>query len=649
MCFDNYLLNTACNKTFANLFVLVTLLLTGCGAGGGAVDSKTGVLAPTTITISPSAPSNVAVGLSTNFTAQATYADGSKADITTQVSWATGDPNIASIDNNGRAIGHQTGSSTTVTASLSGVSSSPVTLNVNSKVISSISISTTTASVPKGQAANFVATASYSDGSTGSVTGSVTWSSDTPAVVSVNQAGKASTGAVGSATISAIITVGSMVVTSNSITLTVIPPVLASITLSPTSASITVLGTKQFTASGVMSDGTPATLGTLNWSSNCASGAASISNTGVATGVGVGSCTISASSGGSITSSPSSLAVQQGYLRGGAVQGSPLPFGQLKAAVVTTLLSTFPPIIGSNTVYSISLRSITTDGSNLYVTDSYRHQILKIVIVSGAVTVLAGSGNPGNFDATGSAASFNNPAGITTDGINLYVADYANHSIRMIVISSGVVTTLAGTGVPGAVDATGTSASFNYPSGITTDGNNLYIADSSNNKIRKLVIASRVVATLAGSGAPGVVDATGVAASFSCPLGITTDGSNLYIADSCNHLIRQIVIASGQVSTMAGTGSYGSVDAVGINASFYYPYDITMDGSNLYVADWLNNKIRKIVISTDVVTTLAGSGSGGYLDATGTAAKFYSPTSITTDGSNLYVVDSNNYKIREIQ
>ena len=126
----------------------------------------------------------------------------------------------------------------------------------------------------------------------------------------------------------------------------------------------------------------------------------------------------------------------------------------------------------------------TFDGTNLYVTDTLNHRIRKIVISTGAVTTLAGSSS-GNTDATGTSATFNYPKGITTDGTNLYVADQSNHRIRKIVISTGVVTTLAGSS-SGSTDATGTSASFSNPRGITTDGTNLYVADYNNDRIRKI-------------------------------------------------------------------------------------------------------------------------------------------------------------------
>jgi len=333
---------------------------------------------------------------------------------------------------------------------------------------------------------------------------------------------------------------------------------------------------------------------------------------------------------------------------GGARQGIPL----ILTSKVTTFAGTGIPIdidyIGTAASFDHPY-GITTDGISLYVGEYHGSRIRKIVIETGMVTTLAGSGTAGAIDGIGTAASFNDPRGITTDGSNLYVSDTSNHKIRMIVISTGVVTTLAGSGTAGAIDDTGTAASFNMPSGITTDGINLYVADISNNKIRKIVIATGVVTTLAGSGTAGVVDGTGTTASFNHPNGVTTDGSNLFVADYYNHEIRKIVIATGVVTTLAGTGTAGAIDGTGTAASFNFPNSLTTDGSNLYVADTSNSKTRKVVIATGVVTTLAGSGRAGAADGTGTAASFNSPAGMTTDGVSVYVSELGNHKIRKIQ
>jgi hypothetical protein len=218
---------------------------------------------------------------------------------------------------------------------------------------------------------------------------------------------------------------------------------------------------------------------------------------------------------------------------------------------------------------------------------------------------------------------------------------------------TGAVTTPAGNlGAIGTADGIGAAANFNIPYSITSDGTNLYVTDTGNNTIRKIVIASGAVSTFAGlPNAVGSANGTGSAVTFSSPTGITTDGTNLYVADNINSTIRKIVIATGVVTTFAGTvGSVGSADGTGALAAFHYPVGITTDGTNLYVADTGNSIIRKIVISTGVVTTLAGL-AGSFLanDGTGSVSRFNSPYCITSDGAKLYVADSFNQTIRQIK
>ena len=328
---------------------------------------------------------------------------------------------------------------------------------------------------------------------------------------------------------------------------------------------------------------------------------------------------------------------------GGAIQGKALSLSK----VVTTLAGSgssgnTDATTGTNAEFNVP-QGITTDGTNLYVTDYNNHTIRKIVISTGVTTTFAGAGG----------GIFYYPTGITTDGTNLYVADRNNHRIRKIVISSGAVTTLAGSSA-GSADGTGTSAQFNKPQGITTDGTNLYTVSWVNNTVRKIVISTGVVTTLAGTvgSSSNSTDGTGGSAVFNWPFGITTDGTNLYVAESSGRKIRKVVISSGVVTTFAGSPSGsvsgGSTDATGTSARFSNPDAITSDGTNLYVADTMNHRIRKIVISTRVVTTLAGSGSGNT-DATGTSARFSRPQGITTDGTNLYVTDWLNHTIRKIE
>lgn len=244
------------------------------------------------------------------------------------------------------------------------------------------------------------------------------------------------------------------------------------------------------------------------------------------------------------------------------------------------------------------------------------------------------------------------------------MSDAATNKIRKIVIATGVVTTFAGpaqgSSTSGDTDATGNAARFSNPAGITTDGTNLYVCDFINNKIRKIVIATGVVTTIAGPAqgttTAGDTDATGNAARFNRPVNITYDGANLYVTESQNNKVRKIVIATGAVTTLAGpaqgTTTSGDTDGTGNAARFNNPYGITNDGTNLYVADANNNKIRMIVIATGVVTTILGPAQGtttaGDISGTGAAARFTSPYGLTTDGSALFVFDSGVSKIKKI-
>ena len=293
--------------------------------------------------------------------------------------------------------------------------------------------------------------------------------------------------------------------------------------------------------------------------------------------------------------------------------------------------------------------SVAVDASgNVYVADAQNNKIRKVTS-AGVVTTFAGSGSAGSTDATGTAASFNFPTGVAVDaGGNVYVADASSHKIRKIT-SAGAVTTIAGSGSIGSTDATGTAASFNYPYGVAVDAaGNVYVADNSNHKIRK-VTAAGVVTTLAGSGSIGSTDATGTAASFNYPTSVAVDaGGNVYCADNNNHKIRKVT-SVGVVTTLAGSGNSGSIDATGTAASFNYPFGVAVDASgNVYVGDQNNQKIR-MVTSLGVVTTLAGSGSQGSINATGTAASFYLPSGLAVDASGyIYVGDRGNNKIRKI-
>jgi len=324
--------------------------------------------------------------------------------------------------------------------------------------------------------------------------------------------------------------------------------------------------------------------------------------------------------------------------------------GGSSSAPISITVSTvaIPPVPAPNISYSPGTLSYTVNTPITPMVPINTGGILPNKVF-GQTTTLAGTGSAGNVDGIGTSASFNQPFGVAVDvNGNIYVVDHLNNLIRKIT-PAGVVTTLAGSGAIGHADGQGTAASFNNPTGIAVDvAGNVYVADVSNNLIRK-ISPTGLVTTLAGSGLNGSANGQGTAASFSNPSGIAVDGAgNLYVTDLSNNLIRKIT-PGGLVTTLAGSGSSGSADGTGNAASFDQPYGVAVDATgNLYIADWGNNKIRKVT-PTGVVTTIAGSGQPGSADGVGTAASFYRPFGLAVDQTgNIYVADTNNELIREI-
>jgi sugar lactone lactonase YvrE len=309
------------------------------------------------------------------------------------------------------------------------------------------------------------------------------------------------------------------------------------------------------------------------------------------------------------------------------------------------------------------------EAGNVYVADLPFERpeignVIRKIDAAGALTVLSGAPSSTSMqaptDGSATTATFGVPRSMVYVAGSLYVVDVYGEAIRSVKTLDGSVKTLAGElGVSGYSEGVGSAARFAFvmqpfsfanPSGggITTDGATLYVADAANYAVRKIIIATGEVSTLAG-GTKGVANGTGKAAQFLDPVGITYDSGFLYVADGQDDVIRRIDVSTGAVTTLAGrSGVSGSADGDSTTATFNAPFDVLADGlGSLYVVEtnWYADEIqdrgpgllRRIDLATGVVTTIAGTrGQRGVL--TGPApSTLHCPTglALTPSGDTL--------------
>ena len=307
---------------------------------------------------------------------------------------------------------------------------------------------------------------------------------------------------------------------------------------------------------------------------------------------------------------------------------------------------------------------VWVDGSgNIFLTDVLNNRVREVVASTGDIQTIAGNGGtvgPGGDGDPATSATLNYPAGVAVDGSgNIFISDGDNNRIRKVVAATGDIQTVAGTGVQGSGGNSGpaTSAELNGPYGVFVDGSgNIFIADANNNEIREVVAATGNIQTVAGSG-PSNTGYGGPAlnALLNRPIGVFVDSSgNIFIADGFNNRIREVVAATGNIQTVAGNGAGGFSGDGGpaVNAGLSSRGGIFLDSSgNIFIADTLNNRVREVVAATGNIQTVAGNGTGGFSGDGGlaTSAELDGPTAVFVDRSGyIFITDFYNQRIREV-
>jgi len=289
-------------------------------------------------------------------------------------------------------------------------------------------------------------------------------------------------------------------------------------------------------------------------------------------------------------------------------------------------------------------------GDRLFIADS-NHNRLVVTKLDGTFLETIGTGAAGAADGAFAKASFYRPQGMALDGDNLYVADTENHLIRRVDLKSKMVETVAGTGQQSREyfrEGPARTIALSSPWDVQLVGPQLYITMAGTHQIWKLDLQKQEVSTFAGSGREARADGSLSEAGFAQPSGITSDGKKLYIADSESNIIRAIDIASGQVETIVGGDlfDFGDVDGSGNDVRLQHPLGVLAFEDKILIADTYNHKVKELDPKTRTVKTFLGTGKPGQAD--GKAPSFYEPGGLSIANQTLYIADTNNHAVRAV-
>jgi len=301
---------------------------------------------------------------------------------------------------------------------------------------------------------------------------------------------------------------------------------------------------------------------------------------------------------------------------------------------------------------------LAVDLGNLYIGDYGNSRVRRVDLATGTITTFAGTGVAG-FGGDGgpaTAAQLNNPRGLALDSASLYMAEHGNNRVRRVDLATGTITTFAGTGVAGFGGDGGpaTAAHFIRPIGVALRSGNIYIADTTNNRVRRVDLATGTITTFAGTGVAGFGGDGGpaTAAQLNAPNGLALDSGNLYIAEAVGQRVRRVDLATGTITTFAGTGvaGFGGNGGPAAAALLNGPLCLALDSANLYVAEYSNNRVRRVDLATGTITTFAGTGVAGFGGDGGpaTAAQLNGPTYVAGGSGNLYISENNNNRVRRV-
>jgi DNA-binding beta-propeller fold protein YncE len=296
--------------------------------------------------------------------------------------------------------------------------------------------------------------------------------------------------------------------------------------------------------------------------------------------------------------------------------------------------------------------AVDAEERRLFITDSNNNRIVILSLPGYAVLETVGSGEQGLKDGLYSEAAFNRPQGVTCVGDTLYIADTENHAIRKVDLVARRVETLAGNGNQARESnraGRGTGVALNSPWDLIVHGDRLYIAMAGPHQIWSLDLATLQAAPHAGSGRENITDGKLGSAALAQPSGITTDGTKLYVADSEVSAVRSVDFRNdGDVRTIVGEGlfEFGDIDGVGPSVRLQHPVGIAFHDGVLYVADTYNHKIKRIDPRTRRSDTFIGTGKAGAKDGMAREAELNEPNGLCVVKGKMYITDTNNHLIR---